>query len=135
MRSVMRVVPLVLLTVGCAGDEPITGPSDLSGSLWKLRSLRTTGAAVLTLDPERYTVRFGEGGTLNIRADCNVCSGSYQARTETLTVGSLACTRVACAVGSLGDQYSSLVESARLWEITGDTLTLVSPDGILLYQP
>jgi heat shock protein HslJ len=134
MRSMVRALPLVLLAAGCA-DETITGPSDLTGMLWKLRSLRTTGPAVLTLDPERYTVRFGEDGALRVRADCNVCSGLYTARTRTLSVAPLACSRVACAAGSLGDAYSSLVQGAQLYEMTGETLVLVSPEGILTYQP
>src|SRR5262249_13337987 len=109
MRSALRVLPLALLAAACGGDETITGPSDLSGKLWKLTSLRTTGPAVLTLNPERYTVRFGEDARLSVRADCNVCAGGYTARTQTLSVGALACTRVACQAGSLGDEYASLV--------------------------
>jgi heat shock protein HslJ len=129
----LLVLPFLL--AGACADDPITGPSVLTGTVWKLRSLRTDGPAVLTLDPSRYTVQFGEDGRLSVRADCNVCGGPYQARRETLSVGTLACTRAFCGPESRGDDYTAILNGARLYEVTGETLVLVAPGGLLTYQP
>jgi heat shock protein HslJ len=126
---------LALLVPACA-DETITGPSVLTGTVWRLRAAKAADSGTTTnVDPDRYTVQFSDGGQVSIRADCNMCSGGYVGRKRSLTIGTLACTRAFCGSASLGDKYVGILAGAELYEVTGQTLTLVSPGGILLYQP
>jgi heat shock protein HslJ len=129
------VLALALLLPACA-DETITGPSVLTGTLWRLRAARASDSGTVTgLNPDRYTVQFSDSGQLSARADCNVCTGGYVGRKRSLTIGALACTRAFCGPDSQGTRYSGILAGAELYEVTGETLTLVSPTGILLYQP
>ena len=133
-----RAAPLALfaavLFAACA-DDTLTGPSVLTGALWKLEAVATAAdGTTTTVDSERYTVEFGEEGRLLARADCNVCAATYEGRSRSLSVGSLACTRAFCGAESRGDDYVAILEEARLYEVTGDTLTIVSRNGILYYK-
>jgi heat shock protein HslJ len=122
-----------LLAAGCS-DETLTGPSVLTGTLWKLQAVAIASQGTTTVvDPTRYTVEFGEEGRLLARADCNVCTSEYNGLTKALTVGRFACTRAFCGSESRGDEYVAILEQARLYEVTGDTLTIVSSNGILYY--
>ena len=70
------------------------------------------------------------------QADCNVCTGSYDTRGSiVITIGPLACSRVACAPDSRGNEYVALLNSAKLFAQEGETLVLVSNTGTLLYRP
>lgn len=124
-----------LLEAGCADEDALTGPSELTGTLWKLQAVAVASEGTTTVvDPTRYTLEFGEGGRLLARADCNVCSTEYDGRTKALSLGKFACTRAFCGPESRGNQYVAILEQARLYEVTGDTLTIVSTNGILYYR-
>jgi heat shock protein HslJ len=124
-----------LLAASCADEGTLTGPSVLTGTLWKLQAVAIASAGTTTVvDPARYTVEFGEQGRLLARADCNVCSSEYGGLRKALTVGRFACTRAFCGPESRGDEYVAILEQARLYEVTGDTLTIVSSNGILYYR-
>ena len=133
-----RAAPLALsaaLLFSACAEDTLTGPSVLTGTLWKLVAVATAADGTTTaVDSERYTVEFGEEGRLLARADCNVCAASYQGRSRSLSVGTFACTRAFCGAESRGDDYVDVLEEARLYEVTGDTLTIVSRNGILYYQ-
>ena len=132
-RRFLLLVPVLLLTTSCG--EVISGPTKLSGTLWKLDSLRTPAGVASTVNPEQYNVQFTEILRVAARADCNVCSGPYTVASIGITIGPLSCTRVACAAGSRGNDYVALLESAKLYSVEGDSLILVSDSGTLLYRP
>ena len=124
------VVAVFLLAGGC--DESPTRPSDIEGQTWRLVSLERAGAASTTIaDPSRYTLRFVDGGRVNVRSDCNSCGGAYSLTGTSLSVGALACTRAFCGDASLDGEYTRALQTARSLTRSGDSLT-VQCDGMLL---
>jgi putative lipoprotein len=49
----------------------------LTGAVWQWENIVTPLESYENPTPEQYTVRFGEDGTVNIKADCNMASGAY----------------------------------------------------------
>ncbi len=66
----------------------------VSGGVWKLRDLQLPNFSVVPIsDPDHYTVAFRDAGQLAVKADCNVCGGSYlMGGGDSLQIGGLACT-------------------------------------------
>jgi len=125
----------LLLATACGNDDP-TGPTSLVGGRWRLDSLRTPEGITTTVNPDRYTLEFLDETRVSARADCNVCTGSYETRASIgITIGPLACTRVACAPGSRGNDYVALLNTSKLFAQEGETLVLISNTGTLLYRP
>ena len=135
MRRRLLLASALLMAAGCGGDD-VTGPSALTGTRWKLDSLRTPTGIVSTVNPDRYTIEFQDDGRVSAQADCNVCTGSYRAVGAILiTIGPLSCTRAFCGSGSRGDEYVALLGNTKLYAKEGDTLVLVANEGTLLYKP
>ena len=110
--------------------ENLMGPSDLQG-VWRLESMQPNGAAACEPDDRsRFTVEFKSDGTTGVRADCNVCGGSYSLSGETLTVGPLVCTLIACPT-ERGQEFAALLDGSTSVDGDGDELEIESSDGKL----
>jgi heat shock protein HslJ len=134
-RRSLLVMSALLLATACGSDDP-TGPTLLTGGRWRLDSLRTPEGITTTVNPDRYTLEFLDATRVSAQADCNVCNGNYDTRGSiAITIGPLACTRVACAPGSRGNDYVALLTTSKLFAQEGETLILVSNTGTLLYRP
>ena len=132
-RGRFLLLVAVVLTASCG--EVISGPTKLSGTLWKLDSLRTPAGVASAVNPDQYNIQFTEALRVAVRADCNVCNGPYTVASIGITIGPLACSRQVCAPGSRGNDYVTLLQSAKLYSVEGDSLILVSDSGTLLYRP
>jgi heat shock protein HslJ len=132
-RRFLLLVPVLLVMTSCG--EVISGPTKLSGTLWKLDSLRTPAGVASVVNPELYNLQFTETLRVAARADCNVCNGPYTVASIGITIGPLACTKALCAPGSRGEDYAKLLETAKLYSVEGEALILVSDSGSLLYRP
>ncbi len=120
----------LLLAAAC--DESLTRPSDIEGQTWRLVSLTRTGTASINVaDPSRYTLRFADGGHVNVRSDCNTCGGAYSLTGTSLSIGALACTRAFCGDASLDADYTRALQTARSLARLGDELT-IQCDGVVL---
>ena len=86
--------------------------------------------------PGPFTAEFGADGRVQLRADCNRCSGTYTAGSRNLTVGPMACTRAFCtATAPLDTTFAALVGSAQTWTSSDDQhLELASTSGVLRFQ-
>lgn len=139
MRSV--VVPLVSLVVvalvaGCAGDEE--GGSDagtLEGQPWVL----TSGIDV----PQDVAVAWPsatfEDGTVAGSTGCNQFSGPYTVDGDSLELGQLASTQMACAPPADRIEQSYLAALGRVagWRLDREELVLSDADDaeLLRYAP
>jgi heat shock protein HslJ len=150
MADELRCVPLVMnsfrsliglavasVAFGCAGTAAApTAPSsaDLAGS-WNLVSIQPAGQADQpTPAGASYTLSFADG-RLSTRVDCNVCSGAFALSERTLTAGpALACTRAACPTMAFDNTYTSLLSGDSTITLSGDTLVLSSPRGVLRFR-
>ena len=114
-----------------ACGENLMGPTDLQG-VWRLESMELNGAAAFVPDdPSRFTVEFKSDGTIGLRADCNVCGGSYSLSGENLTAGPLVCTLIACATNR-GQEFATLIDGTSSLDLDDDELEVESPDGTLV---
>ena len=127
---------LLVLAVGCllgaACDETPTEPSNVTGDTWRLVSMqRGSGSPVTVPDPNRYTLRFGDQGRLEVKSDCNSCGGSYTLTGSTLDVGPVFCTKVFCGDTSLDSAFVAGLQGAALVTERGGEL-VVEGGGLAL---
>jgi len=145
VRLLVSVMFVASLAVGCSGSSPApTSPSSADSSLdltvsqfpgtWNLVSIQPAGEAEQARPSgASYTVTFADG-RLSTRADCNTCSGTYTLTGQTLVASPLlACTRAACATMPFENDYTGLLAGESTVSLTGDTLVLASPRGVLRF--
>src|SRR5690242_13014759 len=131
LRIVLIVIALGL--AGC-GDNPLK-PSDLKDVTWKLETIERAGSPTITVpNPEQYTLTLGNDGKVSVRADCNTCSGTYTLDGNTLKIGRLACTLVACSLGSLDGIYTAFLEGSSSVAISDTHLILRSSTTTLHFR-
>lgn len=132
-ESLKRIYPLLLfiglLLPSCDSGTSVT-PTDVA---WQLTSFRISDMQVPVLSPTSYTLRFNTDGTVNIKADCNLCNGGYQAQGSSLRMGTLACTRAFCPPPSFSDRYIAALSSATSFERRGGELMVTFPQGTMRF--
>lgn len=128
-------VALALGGVGCGNDT--LGASEVTGTTWRLQSLHRTDPTVPpapAVPPGTFTLRFTDEARVEVRADCNSCGGAFQLAGLGLIVHPLACTRAFCTGSAPFDtEYVRIIEGSRQIIRTDDTLTLLAPEGVLLF--
>jgi heat shock protein HslJ len=124
-----------LAAVGGCGGSSGTAANEFplrTDTKWQLESFQPkVGPIIPVSDPTLYTVRFGGGGRVEIRADCNQCSGTYQISGASLSIGPLACTLAACPLPSLGPKFTDALTRVSSYIQTQGELILVYDDGTL----
>lgn len=108
-------VDLVLRRQSSAADGPRPAPSPLLGSSWQLEDL--AGAGVI--DNSRATLEFPEAGRVAGNGSCNRFFGTATIEGQSLTLGALGSTMMACpeAVGNQERQYLEALQAAERFEI------------------
>lgn len=106
------IVALALMVaVSCSDGDTVTSPTSptqLDGT-WRLFQM-TTSAGVHNedLNAGRFTINLSTT-TIQVKADCNTCSGPASLSGELLTLGPLACTVAACSSAPIDTRYSGLL--------------------------
>ena len=117
--------------VSCGSD--VVGPTELRGE-WRLASLRRADHSAATIPATlRLTADFGEDDRLGLRADCNVCGGSFALDGDALVAGPFACTRAFCASAPLDGEFVGLLDGRSTVRVDGDRLVLSSDRGALTF--
>jgi heat shock protein HslJ len=148
MKTLCSFAGLFLLlssVVGCTDSSfSTTSPSPAGGSsaltadqiegTWRVLSIQLAGQdQEATPAGASYTLSLANG-RLSTRADCNTCSGPFTISGQTLTAGpALACTRAACATATFENAYTTLLSGDSTVTVSGGTLVLSSPRGILRF--
>ena len=137
-----RLAALVMLTAlplaGCASDSEsgtgstgATAPS-LAGTSWELAEYAAEGATTLTAVPAdvRATADFSDD-QISGSGGCNSFSGTYTTDGDTIEIGPLATTEMACvpAVTAVESGYLARLGAATTFAITDGTLTLSDESG------
>jgi heat shock protein HslJ len=122
--------PLLLASCG----EDALGPTDVQGE-WRLISLQRADLSTTVVpDPSRFTVRFEESGRVSLRADCNVCNGTYAVDgQDTVVSDALACTRAFCASAPLDGEFVAILQGRSTAQESGGRLVLASARGRLVF--
>ena len=136
VRHRWDVIALTSSLVACGIVSP-SGPEDsLRGVVWELQSFDTRDDGVIAVPgPERYTVEFSDDWGVEVRADCNVCSGLYRAAGSTLSLGPpLGCTEVYCGEASLHDGYLEALVSVSSYDVDGNQLHMTYQAGLMTFS-
>jgi heat shock protein HslJ len=113
-------------------------PAELADVTWQLvKIIAVDGSEVVPDDPAKYTLTFGWGQRVAVRADCNQGGGPYDANDGKLTIGMLISTRAACPDDSLYNEYMKNLETVASYEIADGMLTISLADdgGVMQFAP
>jgi heat shock protein HslJ len=100
------------------------GPS-LTDTLWAWGELIEIDGQSLILNPDSYTLKFFDDGSLNIVADCNTGTGTYVIDGNALTIQLGAMTQAACGDDSLHDQFLQYLGQVVGYELNNGYLSLI----------
>jgi heat shock protein HslJ len=108
------------LGLGSAGGQmamtPLSIP-ELVGPTWQLQAYNNGRDAVVSLLPQTsITAVFGQDGRVSGSAGCNRYTGPYQSSGDTLSIGPLATTRMACAQPVMEQEAAYLAALAATTE-------------------
>ncbi len=121
------------LFVGCqkkddaaqTGDTPVTKEVVITspvGFVWKWEGTQTPVERITPDDPTKYTLEFLPDTSVVAQIDCNRGHGKFQWDGQSIAIGPLATTRMACPPGSLDGKFLQQLEAARHMFFRGDTL-------------
>jgi heat shock protein HslJ len=123
----------VFFLTACDQAELPTSSSDNVGR-WELQAFEMGANTTPIPNPENYTLEFTDDGRVSIRADCNRCNGSYEARGNQLTIGPLGCTRAFCGPDSFFDEYVAALQSASSFARSGNELVISTSGGTMRFE-
>ena len=120
--------------------QTTTSTSDVSESTpvgsWSLVAFDlVSGQSVPVPDGSRYTLTLQSDPQASVRADCNLCSGSYSLSGNSLDFGLMACTRAACPADSLEMPYLEALGSTSSYARTSEELLLQYEGGVMRFLP
>lgn len=140
LATAILATGLLAALSACDTSRSVTNPdvavADPTGA-WALQSFALSDGRVVTVpDPSSYTLDLGltEASRAHIRADCNLCNGSYESTGSMLTFGLMACTRAACPPESLGNDYERALGSTTAYQRSGRSLTLTYDGGQMRFE-
>ncbi|MCB0179550.1 MAG: META domain-containing protein [Anaerolineae bacterium] len=109
-----------------SASQSISIRASLDGTSWVLPG---------SLPDTRLTVEFGNG-TISGSSGCNTFNGSYSTSGNSISVGQLITTQMACEEDVMQQEqdYLAALSSAQSYTISGSTLTLNHPGGALTFQ-
>lgn len=116
-----------------AVDTPATVPAPrLVGTTWRLTELGGKPAP-LGQDGKAATLELmADGGRASGFAGCNRMAGTFSLKGDSLRIGPLALTRMACTKGmDLEQAYTRAVEQTRAYRISDQSLELLGAGGTL----
>ncbi len=113
-----------------AESEPVA----LTGTTWQATGINNgTGGVTSLVAGSAVTAEFADDGTLTGSAGCNSYNGSYEVLGDTMTIGPLASTRMACEpeVDEQESNYLAALENVTQFTLDRDRLELRDDDGAL----
>jgi len=129
---ILVILSAALLVQAQPGRNLSTDQRVLTGTEWRLVSLGPSGAEANIVAGTTVTLKFGEDGRASGSTGCNMYSGTYQVRGDTLSFSRLISTRRACLdqnANSQEQRFISGLEAANRFRLVGDRLTILSDRG------
>ena len=139
-RAHFLVLASLLLPLACSmRTADRDGSTDLGGTSWQLVKFQSSDDRTLTPDDSaKYTISFGNDGSLSARIDCNRGRGTWKSSgASQLLFGPLALTRAACPAGSLHDRIVKDFPFVRSYVLKDGHLflSLIADGGIYEFAP
>jgi heat shock protein HslJ len=106
----------------------------LEDTRWQMKSYRSADGDMVASLPDLVTTARFEGGTISGNAGCNSYRGNLQIDGETIMIGPLMTTMMACPEAQMKQEstYLLALEQARTFERKGDRLLLFNEEGQVL---
>lgn len=97
---------------------------------WKwLSATATDGTVVSPKKVEAFSVRFNASGAFSAETDCNSISGSYEARNGSLSLGSIASTKMFCEDSQEGE-FTELLSTVVTYRFVDNSqLVMTTSEG------
>ena len=117
------------LTFGRAAPATVEGP-------WNVISVNNGQGAVTSVAGVSAAFSFLPDGLIQGFGGCNNFSGGYSVDGESIAIGPLMATQIACPdpAGSFESQLLAALDAAATWSVSGDTLELRDEGGALQVQ-
>ena len=103
--------------------------NDLAIPTWQWQRATLDGRDVAASEPDRYTLKFEGGGRVQLRADCNRGSGSYEVNGAAMKLSPVALTKMGCPPGSQDTQFVQALSRVTSYAIDGRELVLTLAGG------
>jgi heat shock protein HslJ len=105
----------------------------LEGPTWVVQEMSVDGTMTAPISGAPPFAVFEDGAVAG-SSGCNSYSGTYQIEGDSMTIGPLASTLMACTAELLGQEtfYFELLAQTDSYEVSGDQLTLMSGDTVLI---
>ena len=128
----IAIFPLLLLAMtSCSSDND----DSLAGTNWALTSYGSPGSASPPV--REATIRFDESGTASGTTGCNSYSGEYKVDDNSLSIGPIAATEMACldppGIMEQESAFLRILSAVTDFELEADELTLSGPEGELTF--
>jgi heat shock protein HslJ len=119
-----RILGDVMVMEDDSGQEVLKfKASDLVGYVWMWLEFLENNDTITQPDiPGNYTLEFLPDGVVNLQADCNNASGSYNVKGSQLDIEIIITTMAACPPESLSDEYIQLLNDAVAFIRQGEVL-------------
>jgi heat shock protein HslJ len=109
-------------------------PASLTGTDWLLTSYNNgKGGMQSVVIGTEISANFSEDGTMSGSAGCNSYSGSYESTEDTISIGPIANTEMACmdpeGVMEQETQYLTALQNAAVYTIQDDLLEIRDENG------
>jgi|CXWL01.1.fsa_nt_gi heat shock protein HslJ len=108
-------------------SAPVTA-SALVGH-WQWLAASSAAGRKNTVNPERYWLEFQPGGVLQLRADCNQGSSSYQLTGDGIRIDAPGLTKMGCGPESQDREFIAAISQATRVELVDGELRLELTDG------
>lgn len=116
-------------------EEVVTPDQPLEGRRWVLESI-VSGDAVSSVPVGVTAAIQVDGGRINVEAGCNRGGGSVEVTSDTLRLGPIATTKMACEAGPMSVETAvlSVLTGEVAYTIDADQLTLSAATGGLVFR-
>ncbi len=124
---------------GTAADSDMNLGSEIVGFSWLWERFDDTAGLnnIVVDDPDLYTLRLNEDGTYEVKADCNLASGSYLLEDNSVTFEPGPTTLAECGPESLYNTYLTQLGDVVTFVMDGDklVLNLWADGGNMVFTP
>ena len=126
--------PVLIFSAPVQAESGARQPA-LVGPVWQWQKTQFENDTEIAVDdPSRYSIQFGEDGSVTVKADCNTAVGEFTAEDASLTIQLGPTTKAMCPEGSQSDEFLKELSNAASYVFDGEQLVInMKMDGGNMY--